>query len=357
MIKRFFSPKYQHLVSILLIIITSSICFIGVEFIGYKVVALILLVVVSLLAMMFDIKVVMLAALLSALIWNFFFIPPLFTFHISDTEDTLMFLMYFLIALVNAVLTNKIRDEEKKTWDKEEKIKAIKLYNTILNSLSHELRTPISTIIGSIDTLKENRDKISIENQEELMSEIEKAGSKLNQQVENLLNMSRLESGHIKLKFDWYDSADMVNSVIQRLPIIKSQHKIIFTPKEHLPLFKLDAGFIEHVLYNILHNALQYTPVDSIINIDVDYKNQSMEIIIEDNGFGFPESEIQFVFDKFYRLPQTITGGTGLGLSIAKGFTEAHGGTISLENCLNGGARFKITIPTKTTFINDLKNE
>lgn len=357
MIKQFLLSKLQYLISIALIILTSSICFVSVEIIGYKVVALILLVVVSMLAMLFNIKAVMLAAFLSALIWNFFFIPPLFTFHISDTEDTLMFLMYFLIALVNAVLTNKIRVAEKKAWDKEEKVKTIKLYNTILNSLSHELRTPISTIIGSIDTLKENREKISVENQEALMAEIENASTRLNQQVENLLNMSRLESGHIKLNLDWYDSSDIVNLVIQRLPKIKTQHNIIFNPKENLPLFKLDAGFIEHILYNIMHNALQYTPVNSIIKVEVEYKNRLMEITIEDNGKGFPESEIQYVFDKFYRLPQTITGGTGLGLSIAKGFTEAHGGTIKLENTLHGGARFIITIPTEITFISDLKNE
>ncbi|NTW32317.1 MAG: DUF4118 domain-containing protein, partial [Bacteroidetes bacterium] len=121
----------------MLIVAVSIACFFTADFIGYKVVALLLLVVVSLLAMVFDILPVLLAALLSALIWNFFFIPPLFTFHIADTEDALMFLMYFVIALVNAVLTFKIREAEKKARDKEEKENTIKLYNTLLNSLSH----------------------------------------------------------------------------------------------------------------------------------------------------------------------------------------------------------------------------
>ena len=167
----------------------------SVEFIGYRIVALILLLVVSLLAMLIDIFPVLVTALLSALIWNFFFIPPTFTFHIGTPEDALMFLMYFVIAMINAVLTFKIREFERKARDKEEKEKSIKLYNILLNSLSHELRTPIATIIGAIDTIKDNETKLSNNNKKELYSEIEIASFRLNRQVENLLNMSRLEAG------------------------------------------------------------------------------------------------------------------------------------------------------------------
>jgi two-component system sensor histidine kinase KdpD len=139
-----------------------------------------LLLVVSLNAILFDIFPVMLSALLSALIWNFFFIPPTMNFHIGTPEDGLMFLMYFVIASINAVLTYKIREVERKKRDDEEKAKALKLYNTLLNSLSHELRTPISTIIGAIDTVKDNQTKLSDSNRNELYSEIEIAGFRLN---------------------------------------------------------------------------------------------------------------------------------------------------------------------------------
>ncbi len=151
----------QHFISAVLVSIVSISCFFTVDLIGYRVVALILMVTVSLLAMMFDILPVMIAAILSALIWNFFFIPPLYTFHVSNAEDFLMFLMYFIIAMVNAVLTFKIREAELKARDKEEKENTIKIYNTLFNSLSHELRTPISTILGSVDTLKENKENLT----------------------------------------------------------------------------------------------------------------------------------------------------------------------------------------------------
>jgi two-component system sensor histidine kinase KdpD len=143
----------QHFISTALVVFVSVSCYFSTDVLGYKTVALLLLMTVSLSAMLFDILPVLIASTVSAFIWNFFFIPPTFTFHVSNTEDSLMLLLYFVIASVHAVLTFKIRQEEKKSRKKDEKEKSIQLYNILLNSLSHELRTPISTIIGSVDTL------------------------------------------------------------------------------------------------------------------------------------------------------------------------------------------------------------
>jgi two-component system sensor histidine kinase KdpD len=347
----------QYLISISLIILTSVVSYFSIEYIGYHVVALILLLVVSLLAMLFDIFPVLITALLSALIWNFFFIPPIFTFHIGNPEDTLMFLMYFVIALINAVLTFKVHQFEKIKRNKKERGLTIKLYNTILNSLSHELRTPISTIIGAIDTIKDQETKLSNENRNELYSEIEIAGFRLNRQVENLLSMSRLEADILQPKMDWCDLNELVFSVINENKDDAQNHSVVFEANENLPLFKLDRGLVEHVLQNIIHNALQHTPNGTTINIKVENIEKNCKITITDNGKGFPESEIDFVFDKFYRLIHSSTGGTGLGLSIAKGFTEVLGGVIQLENLSNGGAKFSIVIPAETSSINQLDHE
>jgi two-component system sensor histidine kinase KdpD len=143
---------------------------------------------VSISAMIFNIWPVLLGAALSACIWNFFFIEPLFTFHIHEAEDFLTFLMYFVIAFINAVLTFQIRKAEQKARDKEDKEKEVKLYNTLFNSLSHELKTPLSTILGSVDILKENRSKLSEDQQSDLLLEIDKSAHRLKRQVENLLN-------------------------------------------------------------------------------------------------------------------------------------------------------------------------
>jgi two-component system sensor histidine kinase KdpD len=333
----------------------SVACFYMAPFIGYRVVALVLLVTVSFIAMFFEILPVLIAAILSAIIWNFFFIPPVYTFHITDAEDVLMFLLYFLIALVNAVLTFKIREAEKKARDEEEKENTIKLYNTLLNSLSHELRTPISTIIGAVDTLKESKDKLTSANQTDLLQEIDLASMRLNRQVENLLNMSRLESGMLKLNIDWCDINELIHSVIQKA--IPASHILQFKSDETLPLFKLDRGLIEQVLHNLVHNAVQYTPEHTHIIIEVLHQSGNCVIHVTDNGKGFPATEMEAAFGKFYRLPNTKAGGSGLGLSIAKGFTEAHRGQLKLENNTAGGATFTIELPAETSFLNNLKNE
>jgi two-component system sensor histidine kinase KdpD len=351
-IQRIRNAKY--ITSLTLVVLVSLSCFLATDYIGYKIVALLLLMMVSLLAMFFDTKPVIIAAFLSALIWNFFFIPPLFTFHITHADDTLMFLLYFVIATVNAVLTTKIREAERKARDREQKDRTIKLYNTLFNSLSHELKTPISSIMVAVDTLKGGNFSKQITG--ELLSEIEFAGLRLNRQVEHLLNMSRLENAMLKLHSDWCDANELVFSVIQKFESYKS-HLLLFDPREDFPLIKIDIGLIENVLHNLIHNAIQYTPDHSVIRITISMDDQTFVMEVSDDGPGFPEEDLKQVFQKFYRVPNTRTGGTGLGLSIAKGFVEAHSGTISVTNQQPHGACFTIRIPVETSYVNNLMNE
>ncbi|SFW71942.1 two-component system, OmpR family, sensor histidine kinase KdpD [Sinomicrobium oceani] len=346
----------QYAISLSLVVLTACIAFLSVDYTGYRVVALVLLLLVSVLAILFDIFPVMVTALLSALIWNYFFIPPTFTFHIGTPEDALMFLMYFVIAFINAVMTFKIREYERKARDEEEKEKSIRLYNTLLNSLSHELRTPISAIIGAIDTIKDSAN-LSEVNRKELYSEVEIAATRLNRQVENLLSMSRLEAGFLKPKPDWCDINELIFKVIQSIREYAAVHRLVFEPEEDLPLFRTDSGFMVQIFHNILHNAIQHTPADTVITITAVHAGNGCRISVSDNGPGFPEDKIDLVFDKFYRLPHSATGGTGLGLSIAKGFTEALDGQLKLENCAGGGARFIVEIPSETSPVNTLENE
>ncbi len=330
----------------------AAACYFLSSIVGYRVVALILLVTVSLIAMFFDIKPVLIAAILSALIWDFFFIPQKFTFAITSAEDLLMFLMYFVVALVNAVLTTKIRKIEKKANEKEEKENTLKLYNTLLNSLSHELRTPISTIIGATDNLQSMADKLSEHQKYELLSEISKASLQLNRQVGNLLNMSRLESGFIKPKNDWFDVSELIYDVLNQLKDNLNDKPVHVAVKENIPLFKLDYGLLLQVIHNLVHNALTNIPKYAVITIRASCKQDTLVIVIEDTGYGFPEDEIDKVFDKFYRLKNSKPGGTGLGLSIAKGFVEAMKGNIHLENIPDGGAKFTVEIPSELSYVN-----
>jgi len=351
------STAKQYFFSLVLIIIVTAACYASAALLGYRVVAFILLLMVSLLAMFFDILPVIFTAALSALVWNFFFIPPRFTFHIGNAEDAILFMMYFIIALVSAVLTFKIRQVEKIAMQREEKEHTVKLYNTLLNSLSHELRTPIAAIIGATDNLQSGNTKLTPQNRNELVGEISKASFRLNQQVENLLNMSRLESGFIQPKNDWCDINEIVYDAVRRLEDNNVDQKITISINPGIPLFKLDKGMLEQVIYNLVNNAALYTAKESTIVVAAACHADVLQLIIEDNGNGFPAAEIKNVFDKFYRLKNSKTGGTGLGLSIVKGFTEAMGGTIHLENIAGGGARFTVEIAAETSYLKNLKNE
>lgn len=316
-----------------------------------------LLVTVSILAMFLDIVPVVTAAILSALIWDLFFIPPRFTLTVGAPEDRILLLMYFLIAMINVVLTGKIRQMEKEVKTKNEKEKSVKFYTTLFNSLSHELRTPITTIIGSVDNLQENSPRLSEKNKSDLLSEISIASIRLNQQVENLLNMSRLEAGVLNIKKDWCDINDLIYKTLQRLEANLQKYKVVVDVPENLPLFKLDFGLMEQVVYNLIINVTQHTPEDTLITIQADCIKDKLVVTIADNGFGFPEQEIDKAFDKFYRIKGSLPGGTGLGLSIVKGFVEAHNGSVKLENLPVRGSKFIIEIPTEKSHVNRLKDE
>ncbi|MBE2289900.1 MAG: DUF4118 domain-containing protein [Chitinophagaceae bacterium] len=349
--------SYQYPAGILAVVLVAGISYPFSELIGYRVVALVLLITVSLVAMVFDILPVLVAAMVSALVWDFFFIPPKFTFQVGTTEDLLMLLMYLVIAMVNAALTYKIRRAEKQAIQREEKENTIKLYNTMLNSLSHELRTPIATIVAATDNLQSKEIHLTQMQQHELVEEIAKASFRLNRQVENLLNMSRLESGFIKPKKDWCDVGEVIYMAVQQVGENEVSQKIVINVDPELPLVKIDKGMLEQVLFNLLVNATLYTPADCRIDVMAQCHADILEIIVEDDGPGFPKGKEELAFSKFYRLEERKGGGTGLGLSIVKGFIEAMSGSVSLESSATGGARFVLLLPAETSYLKNLKHE
>jgi len=222
-----------------------------------------------------------------------------------------------------------------------------KLYKTLFNSISHELKTPLTSIIAAASSL-EDEDK-SNENKfhNSLIHEIKIAVGRLNRLVENLLDMARLESAQIKLKYTWNDISDVLNSISKRTKDELKFYNLEINIANDVPIFQYDFGLIEQALMNIIHNSIIYSPADSIIKIAVKEEDAYCKLTISDSGPGFPQEAIDKIFEKFYRVPGTKTGGTGLGLSIAKGLIEAHGGKISASNNKDFGCMFTIKIPIK----------
>ncbi len=351
----FNKPGLQFTVAIGVVFLAAFLCFVSVPVIGYRVVALILLTVVSLLAMTLSVWPVIVAATISAFLWNFFFIPPLYTFHIDNAEDILMFLLYFIIALVNTVLQSRIRTEREKARDKEEKVKSIQLYHTLLNSLSHEMKTPISAIISSVDGMKYELEHHNLTALSELIAEVEIAGTRLHRQVENMLNMNRLESGMLQARPDWCEVSEVIYGAVGQMEE-KQVQRIKVNLSKDLPLVKIDMGFTSQALYNLLQNALSYGGGGEI-EVGVDLHDGYVDLYVKDQGPGLDEEDALKVFDKFYRAPGSKAGGIGLGLAVVKGFCEAQGGEVSVKTAPGKGCLFTLHLPTETTYINQLKNE
>lgn len=230
---------------------------------------------------------------------------------------------------------------------RDKRITTLNLYSTLLDSLSHELRTPLSALIGAVDNLMEEPSVLSKDDQQKLLSVIAGASMRLNRLVENLLHISRLENGTIGPQKTWCELHELIAQAVQQLEEPLAGHLLLVECPEKLPLFKLDFGWMEQVLVNLIHNACLYTPEGSQILIRADCPDENLVIIVEDNGKGIPAEESKRIFDKFYRAPGSRPGGTGLGLSIVKGFVEAHGGHIALERPSQGGARFIIRLPVE----------
>lgn len=320
---------------------------------NYHLVPYLLLFVVSILATFMSVIPVLIASTLSAMVWNFFFIPPHYTFHIEKPEDILLFGMFFMIAMLNGVLTSKIRQ----TAELEQKAQFLdqsdRLYKTLFNSISHELRIPVSTIMAASENLVTS--KYPPEIQAELNHEIFTASIRLNRVIENLLSMSRLETGRISVKPDWHDINDLVNKVLSDLGEELSNFTVTFEVPDDMPPVRIDFGLMEQVLYNLLFNSGQHAPAGSEISIRAAHTGSMLVMEVTDRGPGFPEDKIGQVFDKFFRIEESKPGGLGLGLSIVKGFIEAHKGTIDIENVASGGARFTIRIPSPLTQITNIK--
>lgn len=492
--------KYGY--TVLSILATALIGTLILPFIGYRAVGFIFLLTVLIVGMFGSLSSVVLGAGLSTLVWDYFFIPPKYTFAINNAEDFLMCVAFFVVASITGFLANRIRFHEKVIREREEKTTVLyeilqiintatdkadflkksadrvaklfeadcgillksrdnklllqrdqpysislsendqavaqwafennrragwgtdtlaqssalfiplagptelvgvfvlqpknknrkldldqenllssivrqigaalerhflskrlaeaqrlkdseELHQTLLNSISHEMRTPLTAILNAASSLQQ--DSLQVSDQKKMTTnsqaiiEIQDAGERLNRVIENLLDMSRLNSGVLALKRDWVDVHDLFGVVISKTKKHLLQHDFKSETPDEVCLVKVDFRLLEHALSNILINATMYTPIGSKIVMRFYKQNLNCIIEIEDSGAGIPLEAQDKIFDKFYRIPGTQSGGTGLGLSISKSIVEFHGGSISATNVSPHGAKFAISLPLEET--------
>jgi two-component system, OmpR family, sensor histidine kinase KdpD len=218
----------------------------------------------------------------------------------------------------------------------------------LLSSISHDLRTPLASIKASASSLLQEDVQWSEEERRSFALAIEHEADRLNRLVANLLDMSRIEGGALKPEKEWYPIDELMHDVLGHMQSLLLDREVQTDIPEDLPPVQLDYLEIEQVLTNLIENAVYYTPSDSPIDVSAHIEEDQMVISVADRGPGIPSSDLEHVFDKFYRVSGRTSErstGSGLGLAVSKGLIEAHGGHIWAENREGGGAVFRFTLP------------
>lgn len=223
------------------------------------------------------------------------------------------------------------------------------LRSALLSSVSHDLRTPLASIIGSTSSLLEYGESFSENDRCELLTTILEEAQRLDRYIQNLLDMTRLGQGSLKLRRDWVDLHDIVSSSITRLQNALKGIVIDIDIAETVPLLWVHGVLIEQAVVNLLDNAMRFSPENGRIRITGRSGDNRIEMNICDEGPGIPENEREKIFDMFYTVRRGDMGtlqGTGLGLAICRGMIAAHGGDVSAHNGLNNrGTCMRITLP------------
>jgi len=466
----------------------------SVKFIGYRAVGFLFLLAVIVNGTFGSIGAVVLSAAMSTLVWDYFFIPPKMTFAITNSEDFLMCIAFFVVALITGFLTNRIRFHEMVIREREERTNVLyevlqdianateksdflrkvtvrvgsllsakcgvilksaqgqldfseqkdysvtlsekdqavaqwcfsnrkragwstdtlsqssslfiplggisetvgvfifqplkvsrklglekdsllssivrqlgaaierhflakrltetqrlkdseDLHQTLLNSISHEMRTPLTAILGAASALENDQLTGGAQYVKDVAFGLHEAGDRLNRVVENLLDMSRLNSGVMSLKLEWHDFNDLLSVAVKKLEKSLHHHRLKIDFMEGAPLIKMDYRLMEHAISNLILNATMYAPASTEIKISLKKDDRYLTVSVEDQGPGIPAESIPKIFDKFFRVPGSPTGGTGLGLSIVKSIVELHKGIISMHNNSPHGACFVMELP------------
>ena len=221
-----------------------------------------------------------------------------------------------------------------------------KLQSALLNSISHDLRTPLVTITGALSSLAGDAPVLDEGARQSLIQSAREEADRLNRLVGNLLDMTRLESGAIHIHRQPCDIQDIIGASLSEFENLLADRPVIINLPPDLPLIPMDFVLIERVLVNVIDNAIKYSSPGSIIEINARPSGAFLEIEVADQGIGIPPEDLGSIFNKFYRVqrPEQVSG-TGLGLSISKGIVEAHGGFIGAENRKDGGVMITIALP------------
>ncbi|MEW6211735.1 MAG: DUF4118 domain-containing protein, partial [Acidobacteriota bacterium] len=336
-------------------------------------VALALLLVTLFIALKWGARPAVAASLLGMLCFNFFFLPPVGTFTIADPENWVALSVFLITAVTVGQLSAHARRRAEESEERRREIERLyrelqeaferashaealrqseRLKSALLDAVTHDIRTPLTSIKASVTTLlDETRSDASVAldaaARREMLEIIDEETDRLNRFSESLLELARIEAGEMKLRRRWMAIDEIVLAALERAELLTRRHRVEISLAGDLPLARVDGQAIAEVVYTLVDNAAKYSPAGTRIRISAGRVDDlTIQLTVEDEGSGIPAELRERVFDKFFRAMRdsASASGMGMGLAIARGIVEAHGGRIWIEEG-GRGARVALTLP------------
>ncbi len=346
-------------------------------------VALAFLLIVLFVAAAWGSKPAVLAALVGGICFNLFFLPPVGTFHISEPENWVAFISFLVTGITAGQLSARARRraeeanatrqeverlyrELQETFEEASHARALKqsdrLKSALLDAVTHDLRTPLTSIKASVTTLLDDQQSsmnagaaslLDEESRREMLEVIDEEADRLDRFINGLMELARIEAGEMHLRRSWGSIEEIVSAALSRASPLTKDHSVAVELEDDLPMVRVDERAVSEVVYSLVDNAAKYSPAGSVIRVRAKRKDEKeVQMEVEDEGIGISTGLRERVFDKFFRATRdgdvntSRPSGTGMGLAIAKGIVEAHEGRIWIESRRSGkGTRVVFSLP------------
>ncbi|MEX2240587.1 MAG: ATP-binding protein [Burkholderiales bacterium] len=289
------------------------------------------------------------AAGLSVAAGSYLFYLPIYSFHVTDPQDIADLAVFVIVAVLTSRLADGVRRQAREIADARLKAQGEVLREALINSVSHDLQTPVAAILGSATVLEGLDPNGDARVRRELAAAIREEAERLASHIGNVLDLTRVRSGQIAPRLELVELSDIINGALRRKEKALAGHRLHVDVPSGLPMLRLDLFLMEHAVANVLDNAAKFAPAGSKVAVTACAANGSVVLEIADEGRGIRPEELDRVFEAFYRGSRQEGGaaaGSGLGLAICRAFVEANGGSVTLASAGPGrGTRVQIRLP------------
>lgn len=295
---------------------------------------------VLLVAFLSNFRAAMLAVVVALVLFNFLFTEPRYSLHMTDVDEIVTAIVFISVAVITSHLATSFRHQK-------ESLRQAELRSNILLSVSHDLRTPLASVIGNLSTLQAYQERLPEQERAELLQGALDESDRLHRYIENLLQATRLQHGEIRLTHAVQDIRPVISKTLSRFA---SQERFLVNDNLQHAMVEVQSSLLEQALFNVIDNAMRFSGETAPVTVSLSETDESVVIDVQDQGPGVEMTKRSLVFNVFYssREKDSGTGGTGLGLSVAKGIIDIHSGHISIEDS-DKGCHVQIKLPRANT--------